>query len=305
MRDARPGAVNAEGIANALGNSRRNGAGWLCRCPVEDHKKSPRPLSIRKGDLAGIIVYCFAGCSRVDVLRALRERGLLDDSDGRPRKWNPRVTPTLENKPPDRDKPRWLFEKALPLKGSPAASYLIDARGCSVLPSHNAVRFLPAMPPLFPWPSMVSLVTDFADANRVLTLHFTYLMPDGSGKAPTIPNKRTMKGYPVKRGVLRLIDAAEVTTRLGIAEGIETALAVMSAFRRDEGRIEHVWCALNAGNMGDLPVVPGIETLAIYADRGKAGEQAADKLEQRWLAAGREVEIYVAPADDFNPTAAT
>jgi Toprim domain-containing protein len=89
---------------------------------------------------------------------------------------------------------------------------------------------------------------------------------------------------------------------LGLAEGIETSLSVMSAFRRDEGRVEHVWCALNAGNMADLPVVGGVETLVLYTDRGPAGEQAADKLAQRWLDAGREVLIATAPIDDWNPT---
>ena len=50
----------------------------------------------------------------------------------------------------------------------------------------------------------------------------------------------------------------------------------------------------------ELPVVPGIETLQIYADRGPAGENAADELAQRWLADGREVFIAPAPVDDWN-----
>ena len=103
---------------------------------------------------------------------------------------------------------------------------------------------------------------------------------------------------------MRLTDDAEVTLRLGISRGHRDELSVMSSFQRDEGRVEHVWCALNAGNMGDLPVVPGIETLVIYADRGPAGEKAADKLAERWLDADREVFIATHPVDDWNPKVA-
>ena len=282
-----------------LGKAKRNGTGWQCRCPVEDHKKSPRPLSIRDGDLADIVVNCFAGCSPIDVLRALRERRLLGDQRREYRPPQPRQ-PIVNS-----DKARCLFDKARPIKGTPAECYLRDARGCLILPPHEAVRFMPPQPPHFPWGSMVALVTDFTDANRVLTLHFTDLLPDGSGKAPTTPNKRTLKGYPTKGGAIRLTDDADVTTRLGVAEGIETALSLMTAFREAGSWAEHVWCALNAGNMADLPVLPGIEVLKIYADRGAAGEKAVDKLADRWLAAGRDVFVAVAPHDDWNPEVTT
>ena len=63
--------------------------------------------------------------------------------------------------------------------------------------------------------------------------------------------------------------------------------------------------ATDAGNLGALPVVPGIETIEIYADRGPAGEQNASGLAQRWLEAGREVFITVAPVDDWNPAIAS
>lgn len=289
--------MNAETIAQALGRAKKNGAGWLCRCPADEHKKTLRPLSIRDGDLADIVVKCFAGCSSIDVLRALRHRGLLDD---RPHEHRPR-----EHRPPplriiDSAKPRRLFDKALPIKNSLVDCYLTEVRGSLILPPHEAVRFMPAQPPHFPWPSMVSLVTDFADANRVLTLHFTDLLPDGSGKAPITPNKRTLKGYPTTGGVIRLTDDAEVTLRLGFAEGIEKSLSIMTSFLRDHGRVEHVWAALNAPNMAELPVVAGIETLVIYGDANEAGRRAKDKLAERWLEAGREVLSGEPPGSDWD-----
>ena len=59
--------------------------------------------------------------------------------------------------------------------------------------------------------------------------------------------------------------------------------------------------ALDAGNLGDLPVVGGVDTLIIYADRREAGEDAAAKLAARWQEVpGKEVYISPAPTDDWN-----
>lgn len=291
-----PAARAAEAIANALGGGfRLSGGVYRVRCPA--HLGDGLNCSISNGRRgATIVVRCHShGCDPVEILRAITALGGGErDRRERPREHKPAP-------PPLGDKPRWLFDKALSIKGTPAERYLTKVRGSLIQPPHDAVRFMPARPPKFRWPVMVSLVTDFADANRVLSLHFTDLLPDGSGKAPTEPSKHTLAGYPVKGGVVRLVEDAEVTTRIGVAEGIETALAVMTAFRRDEGRVEALWCALNAGNLGDLHVLPGIETLVIYADRGLAGEQAADKLSKHWIRAGRDVFVATAPHDDWNP----
>ena len=292
--------MKPEEIARTLGHARRNGGGWLCKCPVEEHKKSPRPLSIRGGEHAEIVVHCFAGCAPVEVLRTLRERGLLDNGQGRRRDWKPRRPAALAAPPCDPGKPRRLFDQALPISRTPVEHYLREVRGSHILPPHSAIRFLPAQPPRFPWPSMLALVTAFTDSGCVLTLHFTDLLPDGSGKAPVSPTKRTLAGFPMKGGVVRLTEDAEIATRLGIAEGVEKALSIMTSYAADLGRVEHVWSGLNAGNMHELPVVLGIETLAIYGDKNVAGRKAATALKRRWLDAGREVETHFPPGDDWD-----
>jgi putative DNA primase/helicase len=97
-----------------------------------------------------------------------------------------------------------------------------------------------------------------------------------------------------------------VERRLGFAEGIETSLSVMTAFNRTGSWYRPpVWAALDAGNMGDLPVVDGIDTVLVYADRGRVGEQAADTLAQRWTYAERDVFVALAPVDDWNPAVAS
>lgn len=64
--------MTAESIALAL-EGRRSKAGWVCKCPAHDDR-SPS-LSLRD-DNGRVLVYCFSGCSQVDVIAALRARGL-------------------------------------------------------------------------------------------------------------------------------------------------------------------------------------------------------------------------------------
>ena len=180
-------------------------------------------------------------------------------------------------------------------------------RGIDLPPDGHHLRYLPANPPKYAWPCMVGIVTDLLDASRIMTLHFTRLKPDGSGKAPlpTDEQRSFLKDFPKKGGVIRLTDDAEVDTRLGLGEGIETCLHVHTQFRR-AGWFMPVWSALDAGNLRELPHLLGIGQLYIYADRGPAGEQAADRLAQRWLEE-TEAEVFIAPApvDDWNSEVAS
>lgn len=73
-----------------------------------------------------------------------------------------------------------------------------------------------------PGPAMVALMTDPV-TNEPCGVHVTYLRPDGGGKAPGT-NPKVMLGTA---GIIRLVPDDEVTLGLGLAEGIETALAVM------------------------------------------------------------------------------
>ena len=52
----------------------------------------------------------------------------------------------------------------------------------------------------------------------------------------------------------------------------------------------NVW-ACPAGTLAKVPVLPGVERLAIYADNDPPGLSAARVVAHRWLAAGRHVSI--------------
>jgi hypothetical protein len=86
---------DAATIARALGGVRNtNGNGYLCRCPLPTHGKrrgDRHPsLSVRDGDKPNrVLVTCFTGCCREDVIAELKRLNLIhsdhDDACGRNR----------------------------------------------------------------------------------------------------------------------------------------------------------------------------------------------------------------------------
>jgi putative DNA primase/helicase len=306
VQNAGPTGVTmpAAEIAAILGSAKRNGRGWLCKCPAHpDHTPS---LSIMNGDRVPIVVKCFAGCDSREVLAELRRLGLLDDGadhrgdhrgDRRPyRAIHGAVAPHMDSSGTiDR-----ILSRCLPIRGTLAEAYLAS-RGLDLPVSGDALRYLPPSA-RYIWPTLVSVISDFA-TTQTINLQFTCLAHDGSGKAPLPKHeqRRFLAGHRVKGGVVRLSDDADVCLRLGLSEGTESALSIQTSFAR-AGRREIVWAAVNAGNMAGLPVVPGIETLVVYADKdaGGTGQRAAQELAARWTRAGREAYIALPVTGDWN-----
>jgi putative DNA primase/helicase len=296
--------VNAAEIAALLGGATCNGRGWLCTCPA--HPDRTPSLSIMDGDRVPIVVKCFAGCDSREVLAELRRLGLLDDgadrrdghrADRRPYRAIQRFSTPCKASDSTIDD---VLSRCLPIRGTLAEAYLAS-RGLDLPPSGDALRYLPPSGKYI-WPTMVSVISDFVTA-QTINLQFTYLAQDGSGKAPLPKHqqRRFLAGHRVKGGVVRLSDDADVCLRLGMSEGSESALAIQTSFAR-AGRSEIVWAAVNAGNMAELPVVAGIETLVVYADKdtGGAGQRAAQELAARWIRAGREAYIALPDSGDWN-----
>jgi putative DNA primase/helicase len=136
-------------------------------------------------------------------------------------------------------------------------------------------------------PAMVALMRDTV-TNEPTGVHRTFLKPDGSGKAdmPDGSNPRKMLGSAM---VVKLTSDEDVTTGLGITEGIETGLAIMAAGWRP------VWAALSAGGIKRFPVLAGVECLTIFADADPTGLAAAQACQAHWTAAGRECLIVIPP----------
>lgn len=164
------------------------------------------------------------------------------------------------------------------------------------LPAGDVIRFHPCAwrnrkygPP---GPAMLGLMTDPITAEPS-GLHVTYLAADGHAKASG-DRLKVMLGHA---GVIRLVADERVTTELAIGEGIETTLAAAQRYG-----LSAAWAATSAGGIARLPILPGIETLIIFADSddGGAGKQAARTCAEQWSEAGRSVTIAAAPAgEDF------
>lgn len=145
-------------------------------------------------------------------------------------------------------------------------------------------------------PALVGLVTDI-ETRKPISLHQTWIQRDGT-KAPVTPSRLLLGGHRKTGGVIRLWPDDAVSTGLAIAEGVETALSLAHAF-------QPVWACIDAGNLSQFPVLPGIECLTIAVDHDPAGILAAHACADRWTSAGREVRLVMAdtPKADLNDLA--
>lgn len=186
------------------------------------------------------------------------------------------------------DLARTIWREAVAPAGTLAETYLAS-RGL-VLPADAPLRFHPACPRgAERWPAMLALMTDPATA-QPCGVHRTFLAHDGMGKAPG--NAKMMAG---NAGVIRLVPDEDVTGGLGVAEGIETALAVMQ-----RAGWAPVWAATSAGAIRRFPVLPGIEALTVFADMDGPGLEAARECCRAWAAAGCEARLLAPPAGDWD-----
>ncbi len=72
--------MTADSIVHALG-ARRSGSGWMAKCPAhDDHNPS---LSIRDAD-GKVLLYCHAGCAQLEVIDALKAKGLWAERQVKP-----------------------------------------------------------------------------------------------------------------------------------------------------------------------------------------------------------------------------
>jgi phage/plasmid primase-like uncharacterized protein len=85
---------------------------------------------------------------------------------------------------------------------------------------------------------------------------------------------------------------------LGVAEGVETMMSVVSVFAMPG------WAALSAGGIRSLILPPEATNIIICADNDSngVGQRAANDAAERWLAEGRRVRIAIPhqPDTDFN-----
>ena len=221
------------------------------------------------GDLLNLIAR--QRCVALGEAIAIAKREFLDETVRTP--ISPR--PPRIKAPNDDEKARLaaaqrLWREAAPLPGTLGETYFVKHRKLEIrqLELGHVLRWHPGVE------AVIALMTD-AITGASLGIHRTFLGPDGAKR------DRKMLG---PQGVLRLSPDDVVTTGLGIAEGIEDAIAILLS------GWQPVWAATCAGAISKFPILE-IQALTIFADADPAGMRAAEICRDTWLAAGREVAI--------------
>lgn len=287
--------MTAAMIAAALDEGAyRVGPWWRCHCP----NCGSLALAVRDGD-RGLIVKCFTGCCRADILAALRRLGLLDQTAHR--RASPPDPAALAHRRAAEERDRqhraaealdfWQHETST-ASGTAVARYL-RARGLSLpIPvTIRASRSWLRHPDGGTRPAMIALV-EHVNYGPV-AVHRTWLQTDGLAKA-SFRRPRLSLG-PVGGGAVRLAPPGKVML---VGEGVETTASGMLATRLPG------WAALSTSGMVALVLPPLVEEVVILADHdlSGAGERAARTAAARWLAEGRRVRIALPPepGTDFN-----
>ena len=253
----------AQAVTRALGGQWRGYYG-TARCPV--HNDRNPSLSISTGDDGKLLVNCHAGCAPLDVLAALRDRGISVTNE------KPDAVGTIKKAEwRARQRARAVREwaKSSPINRTLGERYLRSRAIQAPLP--KTLRFNQLC-----WhPSgtrLAAIVAKVVGPKGHLGVHRTYLGPDGQ-KALVSPQK-AMLG-PIRGGAVHLSDG---TGPLVVSEGIETALSILDLNAMHSPR---VWAALSASGVAglELPSRPG--KLIVAPDGDKAGRIAAEKLAER------------------------
>jgi len=283
--------TDARTITSALGGHWHGGYG-LAFCPAHENTKTPA-LSLKDGHDGKLLVYCHTGCDGVDVLAALRARGLLaghSDWQPDPREMERRKAEEDAERRRRIDLARRVWAEAAPISGTWAERYL-RARGitCDMPPT---LRFHAACwhgPTAAKVPALVAAVSI---RRKVVGVHRTYLAEPG---AKAFGKESKMMLGRCAGGAVRLSGSPGP---LVVAEGIETGLSLLSDLR---GVGPRVWAALSTSGMAGLVLPRDPGELVLAPDGDDPGRKAANKLANRAATAGWRVRIMCCPdGSDWN-----
>jgi phage/plasmid primase-like uncharacterized protein len=105
-------------------------------------------------------------------------------------------------------------------------------------------------------------------------------------------------------GAIKLWPDAEATTGLVVGEGMETVASAATRLWHRGTLLRPAWALIDRGNLAQLPVLAGVESLTILvdADQSGAGQEAAEVCADRWVTAGRETTLLTPKTlgADFN-----
>jgi len=261
----------AREIVDSLGGTWRHNRG-MCRCPAHDDRTPS--LSVSLGRHA-ILFHCFAGCSNADVIAALARHGVRARElfDGSGNQLPERVVAARGDRAACR-----LWRDAVALKDSLAAQYLRN-RGIDLTPAdlryhartplgpRGEVQFLPAM--------LAAVRTDLG----VIAVHRTFLDPNTGWLEPMDCPKRALGSLGV--GAVRL--SGPSAGRLGLAEGLESALSAMQLFGLP------CWATLGNERFGLVAIPESVRELHLFVDHDAGGRLAEQRAREAYALEGRRI----------------
>lgn len=181
-----------------------------------------------------------------------------------------------------------LWKSGHPVRSDDSVDRWLNGRGVGMqdYPSclRTSMRVRHSGPPVTWHPAMLAMVTD--PAGKASTIHKTYITTDGR-KAAVDRVRMFCPGSRPHGGAVRLTPPAAT---LGIAEGIETAIAAMVLSGIP------TWSALDAGGIERFEPPADTQHLVIFGDNDEhgAGQKAAYALAAR-LAGVIKIDVRLAP----------
>ncbi len=292
--------MNADEVTRALGG-RWHGSYGTARCPA--HEDRSPSLSLRDGDDGRLLVHCFAGCAGREVLTALRGLGLLSGRDRLADQWRPRADPPVLV---DADRITWalrIWGEARDPRGTVVEKYL-NGRGLHLEDDFagHLIRFHPGLRyEGGRTPGMVALFRDLR-TDQPCGIHRTFLTRDGQklgrkmlGRVGHAALKldaddRLAVGL-VGHAAIKVDAGGRVTVGIVVGEGLESCLAARHLGYRP------VWAVGSASAIGALPVLDGIERLALLGENDASGTNAreCERCARRWLATGQASVVRLEP----------
>lgn len=188
-----------------------------------------------------------------------------------------------------------LINSAHPLLAQSPVSLYLQHRGLGKLrefPKHLRMASLPYFDDgveIGTFPVMLAAVTD--EHGALVGLHRTYISTNGTKAAVPQPKKLSRTNGPLSGSSIKLFQPTIINGKLslGVAEGIETALACYLASGIP------TWSCTSAGILKSFVWPVGLQSLVIFADNDASGvgQSAARDLAGRAVAAGLECRVLV------------
>lgn len=296
--------INLEQIARRCGNASKSNGVWSCRCPVLSHGKGlgdKHPSLSISEDSGKLLVKCHAGCTFEEVLKALKDMGLMPDrsdhSYSNNRTHTMAVNCNAGLKKTDYElsiEPVHLESISIWNKSKDTTDTLVErylySRNLTVKPPET-IRFHPNLKYLEQdnhgiwhesWhPAMIAQIQRFPN-DKCIGIHRTYLQSDGFGKA-NVSKPKKMLGKCLG-GAVRF--QGESLECIAVGEGIESCLSYLQFHP-----LLTVWACLSSGGLKNIILPPPAVThqVIILIDHDSTGEKAGTKLAERLTKEGRKV----------------